>query len=112
MNGCALGFGSCRGLFAAERTLLEALDFCQHILGLGFHFKICQVAVRIVVDAHFVFYSIEHVQHSCQLIFGAQTDVQSEVSAMLAFFAQAVLADEHKCGQEIASRDTTMVKSP
>jgi hypothetical protein len=35
-GGCALGFGSCSGLFSPERTLLKALDFSQHVLGSGF----------------------------------------------------------------------------
>ena len=53
---------------------MEALDFRENILGLGFHFKVCKVAVCMVFDAHFVLHDIEPMQYSCQLIFGEQTN--------------------------------------
>ena len=80
-----------RGLFFAERPLMKARDFRQHIFGLGFHFKVRQVAVLMIHDPQFVLNRIEHLQHPGQLMFGQQADVQIQVGAMLGFFAQAVV---------------------
>jgi hypothetical protein len=58
-----------------ERAPLEALDFSQHIFGLGFHFKVCvcKVGIFIVSDTDFILNGTEHSQHPCQFMFGKQT---------------------------------------
>lgn len=42
-------------------TPLQAFDFGQHIFGPGFHFKIGQFTILIVVNTQFVLNSIEHL---------------------------------------------------
>jgi hypothetical protein len=59
------GFGSSRKLFPAECTLLQALDFRQHVFGLGFHLEVRKLAGRIVINIHFALNGIEHLQHPC-----------------------------------------------
>ena len=75
---------------------VKPLDFGEYIFGLGFLFKVCQVAVPNVRDAQFVLNGIEHFQNPSQLMVGQHTNAQIQVGAPLGFCAQAVLADEHE----------------
>ena len=70
LGGCAVDWASGSEFSFAERTLLKTRDFRQHVLWLGFHFKVRQIAVLMVRDAHFVLNGIEHLQHPRQLMFG------------------------------------------
>jgi hypothetical protein len=69
---------------------LKARDFRQHIFGFGFHFKVRQFAVPIVFDARFALNGVKHPQHSGQLMFGQQADVQ--IQTMLPCFRPPLLA--------------------
>ena len=91
---------------------LKALDLFQHILGPGFHFEVGQFAVRIVIDPQFILNSIEHLQNSGQLMFGQQTDVHIQVSAMLGFSAKRFWLMSTKVARKIASSETIMVRRP
>src|SRR6266498_1542180 len=84
----------------SKRAPMKTLDFSQHILRFGFHFKIRKFAVLMVLDSHFVLNCIQHLQHPRQLMFGKQADVQVQVGTMLDLHTQAVLGNDHKCGKE------------
>ena len=45
----------------AEFDGLKTLDFSQYIFRFGFHFKVCQVTVRMIYDTQLVLYGIQHL---------------------------------------------------
>ena len=61
----------------------QTLDLGEDIFGLGFHFELRQVALGIVGDAEPFLDGVEHLEHTRDLVFGEQPDMQRQSGAAI-----------------------------
>src|SRR5882672_9364872 len=95
--GAALSAGSVlAALTSAFDLAMHAVNLSEDVFGLGLHFSVGHLAVRVVFDAQFVLDGIKHVEDAGDFMLREEPNVHIQLRPAIRLVAEAVLTDEHE----------------